>query len=384
VHAAQLAGEARLEQREPHRAGNLTQRVDDELRVHPANELLFAVDKGREGARHEIDLEARVIELGLEPGVVEVLVERVELVQRVVVEFGGRCGVHAPQQVAVARGLLDAPRRGGVAVGLAHRVVALGRAAPRADVAGLPRHEALRLEHHEVIPHGVLVQARAGRELTQQQAGLGLDLGEQSQTTGLGESPEVLRTAGHEPIITDDPAVASGPWSRIVSRVSYLAVVVTVSDRSARGERPDAAGPVAVEAARSAGFACDAARIVPDGAAAVSGALRAALADGARLIVTTGGTGVSRRDETPEGTAPLLSRSLPGIPEELRRLGATEAPGGLLSRGLAGVVDPGELSNEGALVVNLPGSPRAVASGMSIVLALAPHVLDQLAGGDHS
>lgn len=166
--------------------------------------------------------------------------------------------------------------------------------------------------------------------------------------------------------------------------MSYRAVVVTVSDRSARGERVDAAGPAAVDALRSAGFACDAARIVPDGAASVSGALVAALGDGARLIVTTGGTGVAPRDATPEGTLPVLSRTLPGIAEELRRLGAAEAPGGLLSRGVAGVVDAGALSAEGALVVNLPGSPRAVASGMPIVLGLAHHVIDQLEGGDHA
>jgi molybdopterin biosynthesis enzyme MoaB len=67
----------------------------------------------------------------------------------------------------------------------------------------------------------------------------------------------------------------------------------------------------------------------------------------------------------------------------LRRLGAAEAPGGLLSRGVAGIVDPGELSPEGALIVNLPGSPAAVATGMPLVLALAQHVLDQLGGGDH-
>lgn len=167
-------------------------------------------------------------------------------------------------------------------------------------------------------------------------------------------------------------------------QVSYRAVVVTVSDRSARGERPDAAGPVAVEALRSAGFACDAARIVPDGAASVSGALRAALGDGARLIVTTGGTGVGPRDATPEGTMPVLSRTLPGISEELRHMGSAETPAALLSRGVAGVVDAGELSPEGALVVNLPGSPHAVASGMPIVLGIARHVLDQLGGGDHA
>jgi len=159
--------------------------------------------------------------------------------------------------------------------------------------------------------------------------------------------------------------------------------VVTVSDRSARGERPDAAGPAAVALVRAAGFACDDAVVVPDGADSVAQALRDVLTGGARLVVTTGGTGIGPRDATPEGTASVLTRMLPGIAEELRRIGAAEAPGGLLARGLAGVVDPGPLSAHGALVVNLPGSPRAVASGVPVVLAVAGHVLDQLGGGDH-
>jgi molybdenum cofactor synthesis domain-containing protein len=156
------------------------------------------------------------------------------------------------------------------------------------------------------------------------------------------------------------------------------AAVITVSDRGAAGERVDESGPVAVHALRAGGFTCGEARIVPDGAHSVAAALHAAIAEGARLIVTTGGTGVSPRDETPEGTARVLSRQIPGIAEELRRVGAAAKPAGMLSRGLAGVVD-----DAGALVVNLPGSPRAVAEGMPVVLAVAGHVLDQLEGGDH-
>lgn len=162
------------------------------------------------------------------------------------------------------------------------------------------------------------------------------------------------------------------------------AAVVTVSDRSAAGERPDRSGPVAVTALRGAGYECDDAAVVPDGDDSVADALAAALDRGARLIVTTGGTGVGPRDRTPEGTARVITRDIPGIPEELRRIGAAEAPGGLLSRGLAGVVDPGAQSAEGALIVNLPGSSRAVASGVPVVLAVAQHVLDQLSGGDHA
>ncbi len=156
-----------------------------------------------------------------------------------------------------------------------------------------------------------------------------------------------------------------------------LAVVVTVSDRSAAGDRDDASGPVAVAALRDAGWTCHDATIVPDGADSVEAALRAALAAGAKLIVTTGGTGVGPRDRTPEGTASVIDRGVPGIAEELRRLGAAEKPAGMLSRGLAGVAG-------GALVVNLPGSPGGVASGMPVILSVAAHVVSQLGGGDHA
>lgn len=155
--------------------------------------------------------------------------------------------------------------------------------------------------------------------------------------------------------------------------------VITVSDRSAAGERADAAGPIAVAALQAGGFACPDATIVPDGADSVEQALRDALAGGASLVVTTGGTGVGPRDLTPEGTRRVLTREVPGIAEELRRRGAAAKPAGMLSRGLAGVVD-----GPGALVVNLPGSPRAVEEGMPVVLSVAAHVLDQLAGGDHA
>jgi molybdenum cofactor synthesis domain-containing protein len=157
------------------------------------------------------------------------------------------------------------------------------------------------------------------------------------------------------------------------------AAVITVSDRSAAGDRVDASGPAAVEALREAGFACADAAVVADGADSVEAALRAALAAGAQLIVTTGGTGVGPRDLTPEGTLRVLTREVPGIAEELRRRSVAEKPAGMLSRGVSGVVD-----GPGALVVNLPGSPRAVASGMPVVLSVAGHVLDQLRGSDHA
>lgn len=157
------------------------------------------------------------------------------------------------------------------------------------------------------------------------------------------------------------------------------AAVITVSDRSAAGERPDAGGPVAVEALRAAGFACADAVIVPDGAASAEGAIREAIAAGARIVVTTGGTGVGPRDETPEGTRRVITRELPGIAEELRRRGTASTPAAVLSRGIAGVTG----DRPGALVVNLPGSPGAVAEGMPVILGVAAHVIAQLDGADH-
>jgi molybdenum cofactor synthesis domain-containing protein len=156
------------------------------------------------------------------------------------------------------------------------------------------------------------------------------------------------------------------------------AAVITVSDRSSSGGRDDASGPVAVAALREAGFDCADAVVVPDGADSVERALVAEILAGAKLIVTSGGTGVSPRDETPEGTRRVVTREVPGIVEELRRRGAAEMPAGMLSRGVAGVADP-----HGALIVNLPGSPKGVASGMPVVLSVAQHALDQLGGSDH-
>lgn len=155
-----------------------------------------------------------------------------------------------------------------------------------------------------------------------------------------------------------------------------FAVVVTVSDRSARGERPDASGPAAAAALRLAGFRVDDVRVVPDGTDSVREALRAAVEAGADLVVTLGGTGVGPRDRTPEGTRAVLDRELPGVAEAIRAAGRAATPTAALSRGVAGVVGR-------AFVVNLPGAPQAARDGVAVLAPLVPHVLDQLDGGDH-
>src|SRR5690554_6153210 len=153
--------------------------------------------------------------------------------------------------------------------------------------------------------------------------------------------------------------------------------VITVSDRSARGERADASGPRAVEVLADAGIDADSV-VVPDGIASVQQAVTSAIRSGARLVVTTGGTGIGPRGFTPEATRPLIARELPGVAELLRREGAAHTPMAAISRGLVGVAIDGR-----ALIVNLPGSVKAVEQGLAVLVPIVPHILDQLRGGDH-
>lgn len=155
--------------------------------------------------------------------------------------------------------------------------------------------------------------------------------------------------------------------------------VITVSDRCSRGEREDLSGPLA--AALLGGWSINVSdtKIVPDGADSVTSAITQSVKEGARVIVTTGGTGISPRDETPEGTLPLLSKRLDGI-ESLIRQAAKNAPAAPLSRALAGIVT---IDGVDAFVVNAPGSRGGVTDTINVIGPLLDHIVDQLDGGDH-
>ncbi|MGW7572466.1 MogA/MoaB family molybdenum cofactor biosynthesis protein [Streptomyces sp. NPDC054765] len=154
------------------------------------------------------------------------------------------------------------------------------------------------------------------------------------------------------------------------------ALVVTASNRAAAGVYADRSGPLLAEGLAAMGFEVDGPQVVPDGDP-VEAALRDAVA-AARyaVILTTGGTGLTPTDRTPEATRRVLDHEIPGIPEAIRAAGRTKVPTAALSRGLAGIAGT-------TLIVNLPGSSGGVRDGLAVLADLLPHAVDQIRGGDH-
>jgi molybdenum cofactor synthesis domain-containing protein len=154
------------------------------------------------------------------------------------------------------------------------------------------------------------------------------------------------------------------------------ALAITVSNRAAAGVYEDRSGPVLVGLLAGAGCAVDGPLVVPDGDP-VETALRQAVADGYDVVVTTGGTGLTPGDLTPEMTRRVLDTEIPGIAEAIRAAGvAAGVPSAMLSRGAAGLAGR-------ALLVNLPGSTGGVKDGMAVLAAVLQHAVDQAHGGDH-
>ncbi|BDZ55175.1 bifunctional molybdenum cofactor biosynthesis protein MoaC/MoaB [Agromyces marinus] len=167
----------------------------------------------------------------------------------------------------------------------------------------------------------------------------------------------------------------AGPHRPTDDPTERTAIVLVSSTRAAAGTATDTTGPVIADWLRARGYEVDDPRVVAD--ADIADAVRAAVAEAPAIVLTTGGTGVSPTDRTPEATAAVIDHALPGVAEAIRAAGRAATPTAALSRALAGVAGR-------SVIVNLPGSRGGVADGLAVLDDLLPHLVDQVAGGDHA
>ncbi|WSU43813.1 MogA/MoaB family molybdenum cofactor biosynthesis protein [Streptomyces sp. NBC_01089] len=177
------------------------------------------------------------------------------------------------------------------------------------------------------------------------------------------------------PSTSSTPSTPSTPSAQAPAARPYTALVVTASNRASAGVYADRGGPLIADALTGLGFTVEGPQVVPDGDP-VEQALRAGVAAAYDVIVTTGGTGISPTDRTPDATLRVLDREIPGIPEAIRAEGLAKVPTAALSRGVAGLAGT-------TLVVNLPGSTGGVRDGLAVLGRLLVHAVDQIRGGDH-
>ena len=161
-----------------------------------------------------------------------------------------------------------------------------------------------------------------------------------------------------------------------MSEMGFRAVIITVSDRGARGEREDGSGPEIARMLEAAGLEIIGRRIIPDEKEMIRQMLLEWCDGGdADLILTTGGTGVSPRDVTPDATREVIDREIPGMAEAMRRQSAAVTPHAMISRALAGI-------RGRTLIINLPGSPKGARENLSVLLPALPHAIEKIKGDE--